>query len=118
MEPGIFGVEVETSIFCALSRSAWSIKTRASIASKIGTALIPTHGSCRPWVLTTKGKPLTSIDFFGPERCMFESNFPVDKYSVSYHVLWNAFKNLVKDFSKSEKDHMFYKTASKVYSIP
>ena len=61
---------------------------------------------------------LTAIDFFGAERCMFESNFPVDKYSVSYHVLWNAFKNLVKDFSKVEKDHLFYKTASKVYSIP
>ena len=61
---------------------------------------------------------LTTIDLFGPERCMFESNFPVDKYSVSYHVLWNAFKNLVKDFSKADKDHLFYKTASNIYSIP
>ncbi|MDC3107679.1 amidohydrolase family protein [Paracoccaceae bacterium] len=60
----------------------------------------------------------TTIDLFGPERCMFESNFPVDKYSVSYHVLWNAFKNLVKDFSKADKEHLFYKTASNVYSIP
>ena len=61
---------------------------------------------------------LTTIDLFGPEKCMFESNFPVDKYSVSYHVLWNAFKNLVKDFSKADKDHLFYNTASNVYSIP
>ena len=61
---------------------------------------------------------LTTIDFFGTERCMFESNFPVDKYSVSYHVLWNAFKNLVKDFSQTEKDHLFFKTASNVYNIP
>ena len=60
---------------------------------------------------------LTTIDFFGPERCMFESNFPVDKYSVSYHVLWNSFKNLVKDFSETERDQLFYKTASHVYNI-
>ena len=61
---------------------------------------------------------LTTIDFFGTERCMFESNFPVDKYSVSYHVLWNAFKYLVKDFSQTEKDHLFFKTASNIYNIP
>ena len=61
---------------------------------------------------------LTTIDFFGSERCMFESNFPVDKYSVSYQVLWNAFKNLVKDFSETDKNNLFFKTASNVYSIP
>ena len=61
---------------------------------------------------------LTTIDFFGSERCMFESNFPVDKYSVSYQVLWNSFKNLVKDFSETDKNNLFFKTASNVYSIP
>ena len=61
---------------------------------------------------------LTAIDFFGSERCMFESNFPVDKYSVSYQVLWNSFKNLVKDFSETDKNNLFFKTASNVYSIP
>ena len=60
---------------------------------------------------------LTTIDFFGPQRCIFESNFPVDKSSISYQVLWNAYKKLVKDFSEAEKDHLFYKTASDVYNI-
>jgi predicted TIM-barrel fold metal-dependent hydrolase len=48
---------------------------------------------------------------------MFESNFPVDKYSVSYQVLWNSFKNLVKDFSETDKNNLFFKTASNVYGI-
>ncbi len=60
---------------------------------------------------------LHMIDCFGPERCMFESNFPVDKLSVSYHVLYNAMKKMVADFSEAEKDRMFYGTAAEVYKI-
>ena len=45
------------------------------------------------------------IDSFGPSRCMFESNFPVDKDSVSYRTLWNMFKRIanMKQLSESEK---------------
>ena len=57
------------------------------------------------------------IECFGPERCMFESNYPVDKLSVSYHVLWNAFKKLTADFSDDEKNAMFHDTASQIYKI-
>ncbi len=57
------------------------------------------------------------IDCFGPERCMFESNFPVDKLSISYHVLWNGLKNIVADFSEDEKHAMFYATAARVYRL-
>jgi L-fuconolactonase len=57
------------------------------------------------------------IDCFGVDRCMFESNFPVDKASYSYTVLWNAFKLLTKDFSKEERLALFYNTASKVYRL-
>jgi L-fuconolactonase len=57
------------------------------------------------------------IDQFGPSRCMFESNFPVDKLSVSYAVLWNAFKKMVADFSEDEKHALFYDTAAKVYRL-
>jgi L-fuconolactonase len=60
---------------------------------------------------------LHTIECFGPERCMFESNFPVDRLSVSYHVVWNAFKKLVADFSESEKHSLFYGTAEKVYRL-
>lgn len=58
-----------------------------------------------------------AIECFGVERCMFESNFPVDKYSLSYHVLWNAFKKMVMEFSEEEKQLLFYGVASKVYRI-
>ena len=48
---------------------------------------------------------------------MFESNFPVDKLSVSYQVLWNGLKKMVKEFSEDEKDAMFYRTAARVYRL-
>jgi predicted TIM-barrel fold metal-dependent hydrolase len=57
------------------------------------------------------------IDEFGPERCMFESNFPVDKQSCSYRVLWNAFKRLAADFSTAEKAALFHDTAVRVYGL-
>jgi L-fuconolactonase len=57
------------------------------------------------------------IECFGVDRCMFESNFPVDKASYSYTVLWNAFKRLTKDFSQEERLALFYNTASRVYRL-
>ncbi len=58
-----------------------------------------------------------AIDAFGPDRCMFESNFPVDKLSISYDVLWNAFKKLAAGYSEPEKDSLFRGTASRFYRI-
>jgi predicted TIM-barrel fold metal-dependent hydrolase len=58
-----------------------------------------------------------TIDRFGPSRCMFESNFPVDKESCSYHVLWNAFKKMAAGHPEDEKDAMFHSTATRVYRI-
>jgi len=60
---------------------------------------------------------LHTIEMFGPERCMFESNFPVDRLSLSYHVFWNGAKKIVAEFSESEKDSMFSGTARRVYSL-
>lgn len=57
------------------------------------------------------------IEAFGPERCMFESNFPVDLGSCDYDVLWNAFKVYAKDFSAAEKTALFSGTATKVYRL-
>jgi predicted TIM-barrel fold metal-dependent hydrolase len=48
---------------------------------------------------------------------MFESNFPVDKRSLSYRVLWNAFKKIVTGFSEDEKQQMFYGAAARVYRL-
>ena len=57
------------------------------------------------------------IEQFGPDRCMFESNFPVDKVAYSYHVLYNAFKRLSQGYSAAERAAMFHDTAARVYRI-
>ncbi len=60
---------------------------------------------------------LHMIDCFGPRRCMFESNFPVDKVSVSYAVLWNAFKKIGTRFNQDENELLFKGTAKWVYRL-
>jgi L-fuconolactonase len=57
------------------------------------------------------------IAAFGPERAMFESNFPVDKGSCSYHVLWNAFKRIAAGCSPTEKIALFSATATRFYRL-
>jgi predicted TIM-barrel fold metal-dependent hydrolase len=57
------------------------------------------------------------IENFGPDRCMFECNFPVDKVSYSYNVVYNAFKRLSKNYSAAERAAMFHDTAARVYRI-
>jgi predicted TIM-barrel fold metal-dependent hydrolase len=59
----------------------------------------------------------TCIEVFGPKRSMFESNFPVDKGSCSYQVLWNAFKRIVAGYSVDEKTTLFGGTASSTYQL-
>lgn len=57
------------------------------------------------------------IDAFGPSRCMFESNFPVDKQTCSYTTLWNAFKRIAADRSPADKTALFFGTANRVYRL-
>lgn len=59
----------------------------------------------------------TCIDLFGAERCMFESNFPVDKVAGSYGQIWNAFKTLAAGASPGEKRALFAGTAARTYGI-
>jgi L-fuconolactonase len=58
-----------------------------------------------------------AIECFGPDRCMFESNFPVDRMSLSYVVFWNACKKIAVDYSPSEQDALFAGTATRVYGL-
>lgn len=60
---------------------------------------------------------LFCIEQFGIHRCMFESNFPVDKVSCSYNIIWNSFKLITKDFSAGERKALFYDTARRVYRL-
>jgi predicted TIM-barrel fold metal-dependent hydrolase len=57
------------------------------------------------------------IERFGPARCMFESNFPVDKVSFSHPILYNAFKRFSKGYSPSERAALFHDTAARAYRI-
>jgi L-fuconolactonase len=57
------------------------------------------------------------IEKFGPDRCMFESNFPVDKVSFSHPVLYNAFKRYSEGFLPEERHALFHDTAGKAYRV-
>jgi predicted TIM-barrel fold metal-dependent hydrolase len=59
----------------------------------------------------------TAIETFGVKRSMFESNFPPDKGSISYRVLWNAFKKITASFSADEKNSLFSGTAKTFYRL-
>ena len=59
----------------------------------------------------------TCIAAFGPARCMFESNAPVDRGTCSYQVLWNAFKRLAAGYSADECAALFSGTAARVYRV-
>jgi predicted TIM-barrel fold metal-dependent hydrolase len=68
-------------------------------------------------VAATKRYYLHTIERFGVERCMFESNFPVDKASCSYAVLWNSFKRLTENFTAAEKASLFHDNAKRIYRL-
>ena len=59
----------------------------------------------------------TCVELFGANRCMFESNFPVDKAMFSYGVLWNAFKRIASGASSEEKQLLFHDTAKQFYRL-
>lgn len=81
----------------------WHTRAKPIGSEELAQALSPLMGYC--------------IEQFGPERCMFESNFPVDKRSYSYNVVFNAFKRLSKNYSASERAAMFHDNAVRVYKI-
>ena len=68
---------------------------------------------CRTWAPWL----LEAIDTFGPDRCMFESNFPVDRDWLDYGTVWNCFKRCVGSFSENEKHALFAGTANSFYRL-
>jgi predicted TIM-barrel fold metal-dependent hydrolase len=70
-------------------------------------------------VLAEEWRPYmeSCIEAFGPERCMFESNFPPDRDSGTYGAIWNAFKIISRNCSADEKQALFSGTAARVYRI-
>jgi predicted TIM-barrel fold metal-dependent hydrolase len=59
-----------------------------------------------------------ALDEFGPSRCMFESNFPMDAATCDYRTLWNTFARLATGYSHDEKADVFGGTASRFYGLP
>ncbi len=80
---------------------------------------VPVGGGASSERLAALWRPYieTCIEAFGVERCMFESNFPVDRYVCSYRVLWNALKRLATSASETEKAAMFSGVARRVYRL-
>jgi predicted TIM-barrel fold metal-dependent hydrolase len=80
-----------------------------------GTAAAPPDSAqlaalWRPWIETC-------IEAFGPDRCLFESNFPVEKMGIGWVALWNAFKRIAAGASADEKRALFAGTAARVYRL-
>ncbi|MEX2132159.1 MAG: amidohydrolase family protein [Pseudohongiellaceae bacterium] len=98
-----------------------------NVYAKLGGLAMPDNGfgwdkralppTSDEFVAKQKRYYLHTIECFGPGRCMFESNFPVDRLSLAYPIVWNGFKKMVADFSEAEKHAMFYGTAEKVYRL-
>ncbi|MDF2119352.1 amidohydrolase family protein [Roseiarcaceae bacterium H3SJ34-1] len=78
---------------------------------------IPTPLSSSQMAALWKPYVETCIEAFGANRCMFESNFPVDKSGTGYAALWNAFKLIAADYSANEKHALFFETANSVYRL-
>lgn len=81
----------------------WHLRDQPSGSEELAAAMAPLMSFC--------------IEQFGTDRCMFESNFPVDKVSFSHPVLFNAFKRFSKPYSASERAALFHDTAVRAYRI-
>ena len=81
----------------------WALRSKPIGSEELAGAMTPLIEYC--------------IEQFGPDRSMFESNFPVDKVSYSYNVMYNAFKRLSKGYSAAERAAMFHDNAKRVYRI-
>ena len=82
---------------------AYATRVRPPTAAELATDWLPYVETC--------------IELFGPDRCMFESNFPDDRVAGTYHSIWNAFKMCVSNMSYDEKLSLFCNTARHVYRL-
>jgi L-fuconolactonase len=112
--------------------AGWAASIRAlascpNVAMKLGGLGMPFPGfdgmgpDTRPSseMLAQAWRPYieTCIEAFGADRCMFESNFPVDRWGADYPTLWNAFKRIAAGASATEKAALFAGTAARFYRL-
>ncbi|HLZ82757.1 MAG TPA: amidohydrolase family protein [Caulobacteraceae bacterium] len=114
-------------VFADWRRNIAPLAVCPNVFAKLGGMAMPINGygwhkeggapSSEAFVAAQSDYYRAAIDLFSPARCMFESNFPVDKVSLSYRTLWNAFKRLAAPYNEAEKDQMFRGTASRFYRL-
>ena len=114
-------------IFAAWRNDVRELARCDNVVAKLGGLVMPINGfafhknerpaTSRQLLAVTRSYYEHMIDCFGVDRCMFESNFPVDKASCSYRVLWNSFKRLTMDCSPAEKAALYHDTAARVYRL-
>ncbi len=114
-------------IFESWSKDITELATCENVVATLGGLNMDFNGFC--W--EHRPKPPTSqelvdatrryfdhaIEQFGVDRCMFESNFPVDMLSCSYNILWNSFKKMTADRPAADRAKLFHDTATRVYSL-
>jgi predicted TIM-barrel fold metal-dependent hydrolase len=119
--------ERREEIFAEWSKSIKALAACPNVVVKLGGMAMRING----FDFHTKAEPPSSselaaawkpyvdtcIDAFGASRCMFESNFPVDKGSYGYQAFWNACKLLAKGASATEKTDLFSGTAARFYRL-
>lgn len=128
MPVGVLGFRnQQTSVRREWERDMRALAARPNVCVKVGGMGMPIFGfgfeaGDRPAAtpaLVQAWKPLmeVTIEAFGADRCMLESNFPVDKQSSSYVQLWNAFKVATSGLSVPERQALFYRTACRTYKL-
>ena len=126
---GPLAAERDGAVFREWQRAVRSLAGCANVTMKLGGCGMPAYG----WGYSDREAPPSSaematawqpyfaelIDAFGVQRCMFESNFPIDKVSCSYTNLWNAYKKVVMalGLSAGEKNELFHGCAARAYQI-
>jgi L-fuconolactonase len=117
----------QDEIFAKWKDDIAAVAACPNVYAKLGGMAMPDNG----YGWNSREKPPTSDEFveaqakwyhhtiraFGPERCMFESNFPVDRLSISYRNLWNGLKKIAQDYPDAARAAMFSGTARKVYKL-
>ena len=114
-------------IFAQWKKDISELARCPNVVAKLGGINMPVNGfnwhkrpappSSDELVAATGDYYRYTIEQFSPERCMFESNFPVDRVSCSYLVLWNAFKKIASQYSAAEKGWLFHRTAAQTYRL-
>jgi L-fuconolactonase len=117
-------LEARFDIWC---ENIWTLAKSGNVYVKLGGLAMPFLGWHKHMdepadsseTLARQWRPYleTCIEAFGPQRCMFESNFPVDRFGASYVALWNAFKRVTAGASSEEKAALFSGTAKHVYDL-